>query len=404
VNKNLAWLQRPAMVFLVAAILRFAVVSVFLAQNPLSWGVNEAAGIGRQIVLDHGIATPFHDAVGPTAWLAPIYPSLLACLFFLFGAQTAVAAWATVFLNVIFGSLTSVVVLRLGQEHFGKVAGLLAGWAWAVSPSAVVMPWYLWETCLSALVMTFALLQTLRLGRTSTLRQWIVCGLVWSFAALLNPALLAPLPAILLLKACKERDWKLPATLLLVCALGIAPWTVRNLVALHRLIPVRSNFWPELFFGNVNFSLHPTGPSMLYQHEGEIAFAADLRGRVIDYICSNPGEFMLRTSHRALTFWSEPAYFKPLPAILALASLAGILFARAAGREWISFFCVLLLFPIIYYMSYTFARYRHPIEPVMYSLAAFTVYELSLRGKRLVTAHLRESFSGKPDSGDKAPG
>jgi len=339
------------------------------------------------MVLGRGFSSPFHDAVGPTAWLAPVYPSLLAVLFLLMGVQTVASAWTAVFANVIFSSFTAVVVLELGREHFGEAAGLAAGWAWAVSPPLVVMPWLLWETCLSALVMSIALWLTLRLNQDSRIRQWALCGCIWSFAALLNPALLAPLPALAVIAAWKTRRPKGPAVMILVCVLGITPWTIRNAISLHRFIPVRSNFWPEAFFGNVTFSLHPTGDSMVYQREGEIEFAADLRMRLIAYVRSNPGELAHRTSQRVLAFWTQPVQFWLYSALLSLAAWSGVLLAWRAGRDWFSLACVLALYPVIYYVTYTFSRYRHPIEPVMYVLAGYAVSELAIRGKKAVAAH-----------------
>ena len=389
-----ACLRRPTYLFLVAAGLRLAVMGVFLAHNPVSWGLNEPSCIAREMVLGRGFSSPFHDAVGPTAWLAPVYPSLLAALFLLLGVQTVASAWAAILANVIFSSLTAVVVLKLGREHFGEAAGLAAGWAWAVSPPLVVMPWLLWETCLSALVMSLALLLTLRLIQGSRIRQWVLCGCFWSFAALLNPALLAPLPALAMVAAWKGRCWKGPAVMMLVCVLGITPWTARNAISLHRFIPVRSNFWPEAFFGNVTFSLHPTGDSMVYQREGEIRFADDLRMRLIAYVRSNPGEFAHRTSQRVFAFWTQPVQFGPYAALLSLAAWSGVLLAWRAGRDWFCLACVLALYPVIYYVTYTFARYRHPIEPVMYVLAGYAVTELAfpgnaIRGKTRVAPHSR---------------
>ena len=56
--------------------------------------------------------------------------------------------------------------------------------------------------------------------------------------------------------------------MILVCVLGILPWTARNFRVFGQIIPVRSNFWAEVYFGNVDFSVHPVGNSMVYQHEG----------------------------------------------------------------------------------------------------------------------------------------
>jgi hypothetical protein len=317
--------------------------------------------------------------------LAPVYPSLLAGIFLFFGIETIASAWAAALLNVFFSSLTAVVVRQLGREHFGEAAGITAGWAWAVSPPLVAMPWLLWETCLSALVMSFVLMRTLRLEESSRFREWAYCGGMWSLAALLNPAILAPLPA-LVLRAAWRRCGRGSAVLILVCALGIAPWTARNLMSLHHFVLVRSNFWPEAFFGNVTFSLHPTGNSMVYQREGEIAFASDLRGRLIAYVRANPGKFVRLTAHRVIAFWTEPLHFGPYAILLSLAAIIGIVRARVAGREWISFACVLAFYPLIYYMTYTFARYRHPIEPLLYVLAGYAVSELTTYGKRRVAS------------------
>jgi hypothetical protein len=174
--------------------------------------------------------------------------------------------------------------------------------------------------------------------------------------------------------------------MILVCALGIAPWTVRNAISLHRLIPVRSNFWPEAFFGNVTFSLHPTGDSMVYQREGEMQFVDDLRTRVIAHVRSNLGEFAHRTGHRVFAFWTEPVHFGPYATVLSLAAWSGILLAWRGGREGWSFACVLGLYPLIYYLTYTFSRYRHPIEPLMYVLSGYAVSELAGYGKRWIAA------------------
>src|SRR5882724_7274816 len=81
-SRGMIWLRRPVVLFFVAAGLRVAVLTVLAAHSPVWWGVNEAGNIGRGLVLGRGFASPFHDANGPTAWLAPVYPSLLACIFF----------------------------------------------------------------------------------------------------------------------------------------------------------------------------------------------------------------------------------------------------------------------------------------------------------------------------------
>jgi hypothetical protein len=370
------WMRRPGWIFLIAFLLRLGVAGILVAHNQLSWGVNEPSGIARAIVQGRGFSSAFHDASGPTAWLAPIYPALLACIFRFFGVQTPASAVVAILLNVIFSSLTAVVLVKFGREQLGETAGILAGWAWAIAPPLLFIPWLLWETCLSGLVLTFGVMTTLRLGTPSRVREWAWCGVVWSFAALLNPALLASLPALAVEAGIHSRRWKGPALMILVCVLGILPWTARNFRDFGRIVPVRSNFWPEAYFGNVDFSLHPTGNTMLYQREGEISFARDLRMRTIAFVRSNPGMFARLTGDRVVAFWMQPAQRQPYPLVLFLLTMAGIVRLWRRRRRWVPLASVLMLYPVVYYVTYTFARYRYPIEPLMYALATYFIYEL----------------------------
>jgi len=373
------WIRQPLLIFLVAAGVRFGVVGILLENKQPQWSVNEAAGIARGLAAGQGFSSPYHDASGPTAWVAPIYPSLLAALFRLFGVETPAAAWAAVSLNILFGSLTALVILEMGKHFFGEATGLMASWAWAISPPTVVMPWFVWETCLSALVMTWLLLYTLQLKQTSPTRAWIFCGAMWGGAAMLNPALLAPLPFLAALTARRHRSWRRAAALVGVCMLCMTPWTARNYLRFGSLIPVRDNFWPEAFFGNVSFELHPSGNSMLYQREGEAAFVRDLHARLVERLKSHPREFGSRTQARIWNFWSQPGQFGVFPFLLLLVSIGGLFLAWRARREWKAFVCVLAIYPLPYYLTYTFARYRHPIEPLMFLLASYAISTLFSR-------------------------
>lgn len=382
-GRHWLWLRSSNWIFLAACILRIVVVGIIVAHTPLSWGVNEPAGIARSIVEGRGFSSAFHGAKGPTAWLAPAYPALLACIFTLFGIATPASAIVAILLNIVFSSLTAVVLVKFGKEQFGETAGILAGWAWALTPPLLFIPWLLWETCLSGLVLTFGFMTMLRLDEVSGVRQWAWCGAVWSFAALLNPAMLAPLPALAAEAGVHGRRWKGPALMILVCILGVLPWTARNFSVFGQLVPVRDNFWPEAYFGNVDFSLHPTGNSMLYQREGEISFAHDLKTRTIIFVRSNPRVFARVTEERIVAFWMQPRHLQPYPFMLLLLTVGGILRTWRRRKRWVACVCVLAFYPAVYYITYTFARYRYPIEPLMYALAGCLVAGLWDRNPKL---------------------
>src|SRR5262249_40898891 len=49
---------------------------------------NEAGNIASALAQGHGFSEVFRKPTGPTAWLAPVYPLLLASIFRLFGIFT----------------------------------------------------------------------------------------------------------------------------------------------------------------------------------------------------------------------------------------------------------------------------------------------------------------------------
>jgi hypothetical protein len=371
-----SWMRRPAGIVLLALIFRSAVMGVFLAHNKLLWGVNELGAIARALVQGRGFCCAFHDAPGPTAWFAPAYPALLACIFRVFGVETRTSAIVAILLNVIFASLTAGVLVQLVGEQFHQTAAVIAGAAWAVAPPLLFMPWLPWDTCLSGLVFAFGLLTTLRLGATSRLLQWAWCGLTWGFAALVNPAILAPLPALALCAAVRSRRCKGVFVMTIVCVLCILPWAARNFRAFGQIVPVRSNFWPEVYFANVDFSLHPLGPSMLYQREGEGLFIVEMKQRALDFVRTNPGIFWRLTEKRVVAFWAQPQQFWPYPWILFLTTIGGVVEGARRGKRWIECLSVLLLYPPLYYVTHVFSRFRYPIEPLMYALSGYFVYAL----------------------------
>ena len=77
-----------------------------------------------------------------------------------------------------------------------------------------------------------------------------------------------------------------------------------------------------------------------------------------------------------VSFWMQPLYLLPYPLLLLLMSVGGIVRAWRRGKRWLGFATVLLLYPLIYYITYTFARYRYPIEPIMYAVGGFLAYDL----------------------------
>ena len=374
-------MKRVLSIFAVGLTVRLIAVAYLAHVKPylLPWGTNEAGAIARWIATTHSFSSPFHDAYGPTAWLAPIFPLVIAGTFLVFGVQSSASAIAMLGVNSAFSAATGIVVYQIGKEVYNERAGWFAGWIWTFSPTIAILPYIQWDTSLSALALGMAVWLTLRLASRKS-EGWAGCGASWGVAALVNPALVAPLPILAWMLSDRGRRWKQVALLLTVSAVVIVPWTARNYFVFRELLPIRSNGLAEVYFGNCGFELHPLGPSMEYQHLGEAAFTKDLNRRAVEYVRMHPREFLDNSIHRALLFWIYPVSLWPLSVGIEVAALAGlILVFRKSKTLAFLLLAVLGMYPLIFYASQVVTRYRHPIEPVLYALGGVALSSIAHR-------------------------
>jgi len=394
-------MNRTWKIFALALAVKLSILAYFLHVRPglTNWGINEAGMIARSLVLNHSYGGAFHDAPGPTAWLAPAYPSVVAAVFTIFGIQSHAAALVLLILNCVLSAMTAAVVMKIGTRCFSARVGLLSAILWAVSPTGAVTELILWDSCLAALSLSLAIWMTVKLEPQSRVRDYWYAGAIWGCAGLVSPVLLIPFLPILLVLYVRESKAKQVLILALAMVLVITPWTLRNFAVLHALMPIRSNGWAEIYFGNVSFELHPSGPSMQYQTMGEVAFVEKSKSDVLRYVAANPMEFLELTGRRVFDFWVLPEGVVGLSFILGLLSFFGAFHATRKSDKGAVLMQVLIFYPMIYYVSYVFSRYRHPIEPIIYVLAAYGVTVIAARvgAKRIIDA-LRTSNKDISDS------
>jgi hypothetical protein len=374
----------------------------------------EAGRIARALVTGYGFSDPFANAViphtGPTAWLPPLYPLLVAAVFRLFGIYTASSAWILLAINCVFSALTAMAIWEIGARCFSPRVALWSGWLWALHPAAMqyAVRW-IWETSITTCLFTFTLVLALRLRNIGAVQpttsnqqpatSWALLGLLWGLIALLNSTLLLFLPALGVwplipalrnpaLRATALRNATLALLIVLAC---IAPWTLRNRHAFHTFIPLRGNLGVELYMGDGPGS---TGLLMEYDHPfqspqqlrlyaslGEVRYSA-MRGALARaYIKSDPAHFAEIVARRIYFFWISVPSDVPWPAetarvlnfaFISLSGLMGLALALhrrvpAAGL----FAWAFLLLPVTYYLITVHARFRHPLEPL---LCIFGVY------------------------------
>ena len=367
--------------------------------------LNETGNIAYSLAAGHGFSSPYWQETGPTAWLTPVYPALVAAIFKVFGIHTPYSFFAIIFLNILFSAATCVPLFYVGKRVGGLGVASGAAWLWAIFPNAIMIPYeWVWDTSLAALLMATILWATLELADTQSVGAWCGYGLLCGFALMTNPSLGSQLPLLLGWAAC--RAWKKGqlrmSRLLLACAIAVlccVPWTVRNYLAFHRFIPLRSNLPFELWLGNneqfdeqsqVVPEADPERAEIRkYVHMGETAFMQDKWQKAVGFMRTHPRLEVTLFARRFVATWTgvETPFesFRdtdsPLVRMVlitntlaALGALCGILvlvrsrsiyaFPLAAGA---------IVYPVIYYVTHTSLRYRHPIDPVLVLLVAIAV-------------------------------
>jgi len=384
----------------------------------------EAGRIAASIAEGNGFSSPFAQlATGPSAWIPPAYPYLLAGIFRIFGVFSLASYWAAIGFNIIVHAVCCVLLYKVAGRVFGRLVGCCSAYALATFPllfyplvllhfipaNAVVgarglfiLPNNIWYNYLTELVILVLILYTLDSP------HWSIYGIAWGAGMLTNPGLLVLAPAfgahVLTQRQRKSRQY----LGLAVCVAGLCtlPWLTRNYLVFHRLIPIRDNFGVQLKVGN------QPGEKGLWKHEvfpdsslselnrlaelGEAEYDAEARKEALQIIHAHPSEFVGNTIRRVGYWWfgipvpserlGNLRFLKnlPLSAFSALAFYGVVCAWRSRNRGAFLFVVVLLFYPMVYYVTHTYSLgYMYPIHPEMLALAAF-----ALVGEKAATSPL----------------
>jgi hypothetical protein len=128
-----------------------------------------------------------------------------------------------------------------------------------------------------------------------------------------------------------------------------------------------------------------------YNRLGEIRFMEVKREIALGFIRQHPMQFVRLSIHRFFRFWGAPERW----VWLALSPLAWVGMVLALWRKrWESapYALVILIFPLVYYVTHVFGTFRHPIEPVELILASYAmVSAVSTVGPRLFRRRVSET-------------
>jgi len=404
---------RPWLLFFAGLLVRVAYVTfahtyrIRLFQDHFQFGW-EMGRVARALVTGYGYADPFVGHTGPTAWVPPLYPLLIAAVFKLFGVYTAKSAWIILTVNSIFSAATSIFIYEIAARCYKRKVALWSAWLWALYPAAMqyAVHW-IWEMSLTTFLFTWTLVLALRMHNVGnspdanaqqTKTQWLLFGLLWALIALSNSTLLLFMPVcgIWILRGTRPlgtgvRNAVLAALLFLAI---LAPWTIRNWRVFHTFVPMRDNLGAEIEAGSGpgsnGFPFVATLPlverdpqTVLYKSLGEIHYI-QLQGALGKaYIAAHFAHYASISLKRFYFFWvSVPhpvegsaltEFFRELNyCFLSITGILGLVLSlrRRTPAAWL-FAWAFLLLPLPYYFLTVNARFRHPLEPL---IAILTVY------------------------------
>ena len=364
----------------------------------------ETGRIARSIAEGHGFSNPLFGNTGPTAWMTPVYPYIVAGVFKVFGIYTTASAVVLLSFNALTSALVCIPIFLIARFSFGERVAKWSGWAWAFFPYAIYFPVErIWETWLATLLLSLLFLFTLHLDDEDRFSRWAGFGALWGLAALTSPTTLAVLPFLAFWVIYRRyragRRWFLVNVVSAVVFIAvITPWFVRNYETFHRFIPFRDGMGLVLRLGTkspVKYWAHSEmGPWHNdlewneFQQLGELGYMDRKKQQAVDSIRAYPGWYAWTALRRAVFIWTgywslDRDYLREEPldppnillcTTLTILALLGLW--RALRADWagaLPYALALFFFPIVYYITTPEHYYRRPIDFIFVILAVAAV-------------------------------
>ncbi len=378
--------------FLAALLVRGA----FVALEPPARRTGDE-GLWKKMGLE--LASP---EVGFSPWRSrlishpPLYPYLIGGLVAGFGTIDALK-WA----QVLLGALLVPAVGRIGGDAYGRRVGILAAAFAAFDPVLVWQAAHLWSELLFLALLWWGFERLAAADRRASAGAAALAGICWGFAILARETVFcfAPFVALWLV-------WRRPpairraAAFLLACAIVVAPWAYRNQQLFGSALPIATRGTLNLWKGNADRPWDEV-------HERYGRFGSELEkhrqaGREAwrAIVAQQPAWVFKKLVREIPALWGvnnlviihlENEAYGPLPraanrvvaattvlpyvALLALAVWG--LAAVPLRRIEVLLVGFLVAYTGMHVVAFGFPRFRLPVMPIVYLLAALGWVRLS---------------------------
>jgi len=350
-------------------------------------------------------------AHGPTAYLPPAYPYLIAAVDEISGQRgaSAPAVRAQRIAQVLLGTATAVLVGLVAYELFGVTAALIALAIAAVYPAFIELSTVLVAENLMTMFTLAAVYSALRALRDHGRLGWLVIsGICVGLATLTQiSAIVLVVPLAVAMRHLpgvgKPRSVAGPAAFVAVTLLTLVPWLIRDQVVMNGFVPVSDEAGITLI-GTYNKASAHSKPPYTWHYYADLAqfqalatrahamteprLSSRLVGLAGDYVSAHPTAPLAVAWHNTLRMlelegalaWRASAASVGIDAgaarvgvigfwLLALLALVGA-FTPMARRAPAWFWSIPVLLATVVFVNGETPRFREPIDPFLILLAA----------------------------------
>jgi hypothetical protein len=327
----------------------------------------------------------------PLIFYPPLYPYLIALVYSAFGTLQAVK-WVQAFSSALLVPAT----FRIGELAFGTKVGVVAAALTAFYPELIWFCAHFWSETLFMVLLWWALERVISADLAGSVSAAVLGGLAWGLAVLTRETALYFAPILAIWLALNRRlggGLVRAAAFLLAASLVVAPWSWRNWVVFHALVPVSTAGGLNLYQGNSGLSRQEVydryeavqGRIEQYRFAREAGLRA-IRDR-------QPGWFFEKLAEQMPNFWEADSlaliHMKRgaygtvpggvliaatlvvlIPYLLVLAFFVAGCAALSLDRPRALLVALLVYYNLIHVVTHGFARYRLPVMPVVFLIAA----------------------------------
>jgi len=333
--------------------------------------------IAIAIYHGHGFSNPFGVQTGPTSWMPPVLPCLMAGLYWVGGGSESFVIHCMLLANAFAVFVSSCIVLRQARKmqmvvvgYIVLIGGLTANFHQLFQSTS--------DTALLMLVVNLIWLGIVNSkAKVYRFPVAVIWGLFGGFCALCSPVVGGVWAVLTSIKLLPHKENLAPfAITVAMSILVVAPWTIRSRMLLGAWVPIKSNglyeLWQSQCVDNEGvldsrtlFDQPFSGYSKQrkrYQEIGEIAFIEEKGSIAKKSIYDKPSDFATRIANR----WAAACvyYTAMRPA------------GEQPGSGW-PIFWKRIVFPLpAISVFFLLAMRRMPFEPELWSAIAIWFFTL----------------------------